>query len=61
MHVTQTPLKIRPIPIRLHLRRGEVLTCRPAGKIRANSATQINSYSGRVVQVGIDSGFRSVE
>ena len=33
---------------------------RPAGKIRANSATRINSYSGRVVQVGIDSGCRSV-
>jgi hypothetical protein len=33
---------------------------RPVGKIRAKSATGINSYGGRVVQVGIDSGFRSV-
>ena len=33
---------------------------RPASKIRAKSATGINSYSGRVVQVGIDSGCRSV-
>ena len=33
---------------------------RPAGKMRAKSATGINSYSGRVVQVGIGSGCRSV-
>ena len=33
---------------------------RPAGKIRAKSATEINSYSGRVVKVGIDSGCKSV-
>jgi transposase len=32
----------------------------PIGKIRAKSATTIISYSGRVVQVGIASGFRSV-
>ena len=29
-------------------------------KTTPNSATRINSYSGRVMQVGIDSGFRSV-
>ena len=38
----------------------QMRVARPAGKIRANSATRINSYSGRVVQVGIDSGCRSV-
>ena len=27
MHATQTPLKIGPVPIRLHLRRDQVLTC----------------------------------
>ena len=27
MHATQTPLKVGPIPTRLHLPRGKVLTC----------------------------------
>jgi hypothetical protein len=27
MHATQTPLKIGPVPITLHLRRDQVLTC----------------------------------
>ena len=33
---------------------------RPAGKIRAKSATPIKSYWGNVVRIGIASGFKSV-